>query len=37
MEINFLILLAATLAPMVIGFIWYHPKLFGTAWMSASV
>lgn len=36
MEINFLILLVATLAPLVVGFIWYHPKIFGTVWMQAS-
>ncbi len=33
---NFLIVLAAALVPMVIGFIWYHPKTFGTAWMKAA-
>lgn len=26
----------AALIPMVIGFIWYHPKVFGKAWMAAS-
>jgi Protein of unknown function (DUF1761) len=31
---NFLILLAAALVPMVMGFIWYNPKVFGTAWMN---
>jgi hypothetical protein len=36
MEINFLILLAATFVPLVIGFIWYHPKVFGNAWMRAA-
>jgi hypothetical protein len=36
MEINFLILLAATLMPLVVGFIWYHKKVFGTAWMHAA-
>jgi hypothetical protein len=33
---NFLILLLAALVPMVMGFIWYNPKVFGTAWMQAS-
>lgn len=34
---NFPILLAATLIPLVIGFVWYNPKIgFGKAWMSAS-
>ncbi len=36
MHVNFLILLAAALVPMVIGFIWYNPKVLGTAWMNAS-
>lgn len=26
----------AAFAALVIGFIWYHPKVFGTAWMKAS-
>lgn len=29
-------LLASALIPLVIGFIWYHPKVFGTAWMRLS-
>lgn len=36
MSINFLALFAAALIPMVLGFIWYHPKLFGNTWMQAS-
>ena len=28
--------LVASLASLVIGFIWYHPKVFGTAWMKAT-
>lgn len=35
-KINFLILLAAAVVPLIIGFIWYNPKVFGTAWMKAS-
>ncbi len=27
---------AAALVPMIIGFIWYNPKVFGTAWMNAA-
>jgi hypothetical protein len=27
------VLLASTLVPMVIGFIWYNEKTFGSAWM----
>ncbi|HXB39598.1 MAG TPA: DUF1761 domain-containing protein [Bacteroidia bacterium] len=26
----------AALIPMIIGFIWYNPKVLGTAWMTAS-
>jgi hypothetical protein len=36
MQPNFLILLLAALVPMVMGFIWYNPKVFGTAWMKAA-
>ncbi|MBP9887859.1 MAG: DUF1761 domain-containing protein [Leptospiraceae bacterium] len=33
---NFLILALAAIVPMVMGFIWYHPKVMGTVWMEAS-
>lgn len=33
MEINFLILGAAALVPLVMGFIWYGPMMFQNAWM----
>lgn len=33
MEINFLAILAAALSTLVVGFIWYNPKVFGTIWM----
>ena len=36
MQINFIALLVAALVPMALGFIWYHPKLFGTVWMKHS-
>ncbi|MFN0174279.1 MAG: DUF1761 domain-containing protein [Saprospiraceae bacterium] len=36
MENNFIALVVAALVPMVLGFIWYHPKLFGTAWMRSA-
>lgn len=26
-------IIAAGIANMILGFIWYHPKVFGTAWM----
>lgn len=31
---NFATIAASALIPMVMGFIWYHPKVFGTAWMN---
>jgi hypothetical protein len=36
MEINFLAILVAALSTLVIGFIWYNPKVFGTIWMKES-
>lgn len=33
MDINWLAVLAAALSTLVVGFIWYNPKVFGTAWM----
>lgn len=30
------ILLLAALIPLVLGFIWYNPNVFGKAWMNAS-
>jgi hypothetical protein len=33
MEINFLALILAALSTLVVGFIWYNPKVFGTIWM----
>ena len=36
MEINFLALLVAAVSALVIGFIWYNPKVFGNAWMQAA-
>lgn len=30
---NFFAILTAALAPLITGFIWYHPKVFGTVWM----
>jgi len=36
MEINFYALLAAAFSTLVIGFVWYHPKVFGTIWMRES-
>ncbi|MBL0341532.1 MAG: DUF1761 domain-containing protein [Bacteroidetes bacterium] len=36
MNINFAILALAAIVPLLIGFIWYHPKVMGSAWMTAS-
>ena len=33
MEINFLALIVAALSTLVVGFIWYNPKVFGGIWM----
>lgn len=33
MNINFLALLLASLSTLVVGFIWYNPKVFGNIWM----
>ena len=32
---NFLVLGLTALVPLVIGMLWYNPKVFGTAWMKA--
>ena len=34
-NVNWLSMGIATIIPMVVGFIYYHPKLFGTAWMNS--
>jgi Protein of unknown function (DUF1761) len=36
MDLNFLALLVAALIPIVLGFVWYHPKVFGSSWMRAT-
>lgn len=36
MQVNWLVQLLAALVPMVVGFIWYNPKVFGNAWMQAA-
>jgi len=32
-NINWLALVVAALSTLVVGFVWYHPKVFGTIWM----
>ncbi len=36
MEFNFLAIIVAAVSALVVGFIWYNPKTFGTAWMKAA-
>ncbi len=36
MEFNWIALVGAALIPMIVGAIWYNPKVFGTVWMKAS-
>jgi len=36
MEMNWIAILVAALSTLVVGFIWYHPKVFGTIWMKES-
>jgi hypothetical protein len=33
MEINFLAPVVAAFTTLLVGFIWYHPSVFGTLWM----
>ncbi len=33
MNVNFAILAVSAIIPLILGFIWYHPKVFGTVWM----
>ncbi len=33
---NFLFVALAALIPMIMGFIYYHPKVFGNTWMKAA-
>lgn len=33
MEMNWIAIFVSALTTLVVGFIWYHPKVFGTVWM----
>ncbi len=33
---NFIAIGISTLVPIIIGFVWYHSKVFGNAWMKAA-
>lgn len=34
MPFNFYAVLVSSLVTLLVGFVWYHPKFFGTAWMN---
>lgn len=36
METNWLIYLVAAIIPILMGFIWYHPKVLGNTWMQVA-
>ncbi|MBX2889765.1 MAG: DUF1761 domain-containing protein [Saprospiraceae bacterium] len=36
MQFNWHVLFIAALVPLVVGFAWYHPKVFGRTWMAAA-
>lgn len=36
MTLNYLAIVVAAVVPMLIGFIWYNPKVLGNAWMKAA-
>jgi hypothetical protein len=36
MPFNFIAVLVSSLTTLLLGFVWYHPKLFGTVWMNES-
>jgi hypothetical protein len=33
---NFIVIALAAIIPMIMGFIYYHPKVFGNVWMKAA-
>ena len=36
MEFNILAIIVAAVSALVVGFVWYNPKVFGNAWMKAA-
>ena len=36
MKLNFIMIFATALAPLALGFVWYNPKVLGTAWVKAT-
>ena len=35
-SMSWLAIIVSALVPLIVGSIWYHPKVFGTAWMHAT-
>lgn len=35
MELNWYVSFIASLIPIMVGFIWYHPRVFGKAWLKS--
>lgn len=35
-QMNWLAILVAAICPLIVGFVWYNPKVFGNAWMNAT-
>jgi uncharacterized membrane protein len=36
MELNFKLVLLTALIPLIIGFVWYHPRVLGRIWLRVS-
>lgn len=36
MQVNWLVQILAALIPLILGFVWYNPKVFGKAWMKGA-
>lgn len=36
MKFNFIIISLSALIPLIVGAVWYNPKVLGTAWMNAN-
>ena len=35
-EMNWLVIFLSALIPLLVGWVWYSPKVFGTAWINAT-
>lgn len=35
LEFNFLVLFCASIVPLLVGFVWYNPRMFGKIWMES--